>query len=367
MKKLLSIVLVLCLVLVFAGCTAKPEAPDTSEAPAPTDQEATEAPVDEGDLPVLRVAVLPFYFCTPAYYVAENGLDVENGFKIQFETYPMGGPLLEALPANEWDIAFIGTAGVFGIANQGIMPISQILYAAAGSGAFIRSDSDIAGVEDEIAPGVYGNADTLRGSEVLVPLGSLDHFTVALWMEEAGLTIDDYQVVHMDTNATSYQAFQSGEGDITSLSPPIYTEANNAGYIMAADMEKLGVEYIDCIYANPATYDEMQEVIAKFIRLEGEAQDMFYADKDLAAEWGTRYLRENGIDTDEETVMIEVLQRPFVTTDELKTRTNETIAKALRNVCKFYISIDRLDESALDNFNNPEIVNVETIQMAFAE
>ena len=318
----------------------------------------------EDELPVLRVAVLPFYFCTPAYYVAETGQDVENGFKIQFETYPMGGPLLEALPANEWDLAFIGTAGVFGVANQGIMPISQILYAAAGSGAFVRPDSNIAQVKDVIAPGVYGDAATLRGSQVLVPLGSLDHFTVALWMRAAGLSSEEYQVVHMDTNATSYQAFQAGDGDITSLSPPIYTDATRAGYVMAADMERLGIEYLDCIYANPRTYEELKDVIVEFIRLETAAQDMFRADEKLAAEWGTKYLRENGINTDEHTVMIEVRQRPFVTTDELRTRTDATLALALRNVCQFYIDIGRLPPESIRNFDDPAVVNTAILEMA---
>ena len=319
-----------------------------------------------GELPVLRVAVLPFYFCTPAYYVAEKGLDIQNGFKIQFETYPMGGPLLEALPANEWDIAFIGTAGVFGVARQGIMPISQILYAAAGSGAFVRPDSAVAKVKGQIAPEVYGNAQTLKGSRVLVPLGSLDHFTVALWMQKAGLASNDYEVVHMDTNSTSYQAFQAGSGDITSLSPPIYTQAIKDGYVMAADMERLGIEYIDCIYANPATYGKLNDSIATFVRLVAEAQDMFFADKKLAAEWGTKYLKANGINTNEETVMIEVLQRPFVTSEELKTRTNATIAQALRNVCQFYISIGRLDAEAIKNFDDPKVVNTDIIKKAFS-
>jgi ABC-type nitrate/sulfonate/bicarbonate transport system substrate-binding protein len=345
MRKLLVLVL-------MAVMVANLSAAGTREGPA--------------ELPVLRVAVLPFYFCTPAYYVAEKGLDVANGFKIKFETYPMGGPLLEALPANEWDLAFIGTAGVFGIANQGIMPISQILYAAAGSGAFVRPDSAIAKVKGQIAPDVHGNAQTLKGSKVLVPLGSLDHFTVALWMQRAGLGSNDYQVVHMDTNATSYQAFQSGSGDITSLSPPIYTQAMKDGYVMAADMQRLGVEYIDCIYANPATYEKLKQTTATFVRLVAEAQDMFFADKKLAAEWGTKYLRANGINTTEETVMIEVLQRPFVTSAELKTRTNATIARALRNVCEFYISIGRLNATAINNFDNPKVVNTDIIKMAFS-
>lgn len=346
MKKLIIIVLVLCLVFsLLSGCGSK----------------------KEEELPILRVAVLPFYFCTPAYYVSEQGLDVANGFKIQFETYPMGGPLLEALPANEWDISFIGTAGVYGVANQGIMPISQIMYAAAGSGAFIRPDSDEAAVKDEIAPGVYGNAETLRGSKVLVPLGSLDHFTVALWMKAAGLTTDDYEVVHMDTNATSYQAFQVGEGDITSLSPPIYTDANKAGYIMAADMKLLGLEYIDCIYANPSTYDKQKDIIAKFIKLEAEAQDMFFNDKDMAAEWGLKYLKDaNGIDTTKEVVMIEVMQRPFVTIAELKALKDDTLAKPLRGVCEFFEGIGKLEVGSTKNFDDRTITNTDILDMAFA-
>ena len=82
------------------------------------------------ELPVLRVALIPWQLSLPTEYVVSQGWDVANGFKVETSVYPMGAPLLEAMGANLWDIAACGPAAVFSVANTGLKIIADISVAS---------------------------------------------------------------------------------------------------------------------------------------------------------------------------------------------------------------------------------------------
>ena len=372
MKKILSVLLIVALMLtVFASCTPNNTPPAATPAPAPaennneTDDPAEPAAVDPADLPVLRVAVMPFYLSTITYYIVENGLDVENGFRIDLQLYPMGAPQIEAMLANEWDVGMMATAGVFGIANAGMMPIAPILRSSGGTGAFIRPDHPAAQVTGAVPgmPNVLGDADTLRGAQVLVPIGSLNHLNVVKWFYAVGLTSNDFTVVDM-TNANALQAFRAGEGDITAFSPPLTHQAYAEGWVNGASLDDLNVEFWDYLYANPRTFEDVKDLIAKFVDLQLEVQTRFMADQDLAAYWSYQWLHgENAIDTSIEQMAGEWQVRPFVTRDQAQGLTE--VGASLREIAEFFVSIGNLEESALANFNDPSIMTMEILNIIF--
>src|SRR5699024_2626969 len=74
MKKLLSLVLAAAMSLSLAACSTSGSS--TSDA-GNTTSATTE------DLPVIKVAVMPFLNSLPIVYMQENGLDVANGFKME--------------------------------------------------------------------------------------------------------------------------------------------------------------------------------------------------------------------------------------------------------------------------------------------
>ena len=315
-----------------------------------------------GELPVLRVAVMPWLLSLPAVYLSEQGWDVENGFKIELSTYPMGAPLLEAMGANLWDVGTIGTAAVFSVANTGLKIIGNISIASGGTGAFIRADHPAAAIKGQVSglPDVYGNAATLRGSKVLVPVGSLNHFNVQAWMDAVGLTSDDIQVVHMD-NAASFQAFKVGEGDITAFSPPLTYTAEAEGWVKGAGLPELNVEVYDCLYANPRVYNQKKDLIAKFVKQFYRACDFLAANKEFAVQMNYDWGNKNGLNPTMENARDEVNVRPYMTSDRAR---REIPGESMKMIAEFYVSIGTLEKEKLANFNS-ETMTREAIDMAF--
>jgi NitT/TauT family transport system substrate-binding protein len=316
---------------------------------------------DSGDLPVIRVAVMPWLLSLPAVYLVEQGWDVQNGFKVELSTYPMGAPLLEAMGANLWDVGTIGSAAVFSVANTGLKIIGNISIASGGTGAFIRASHPAAKIKGQVSglPDVYGNAATLKGSKVLVPVGSLNHLNVLKWIDAVGLSADDIQVVHMD-NAASFQAFKAGEGDITAFSPPLTYTAEAEGWVNGAGLPELKVDVYDCLYANPRVYNAKKELIAKFVKQFYRACDYLAANPEFTAQRNYEWQNANGLKATLENAKTEVAVRPYVTSEQAK---KEVPGQSMKMLAEFFISIGTLEKEKLASFNS-ETLTKEIIDMA---
>ena len=295
------------------------------------------------ELPTLRVAIMPYLLSVPTYYIMQNELDVKNGFKIEPSVYSTGVPMTEALGASLWDVGTGGPSAVFGIANFGAKVIANIDLCTGGTGAFIRKDSKIAQVKDKLGSGIYGDAETLRGATVLVPIGSLNHLNVLKWFEKAGLTPEDANFVQMD-NYSAYQAFKAGQGDITAFSPPLTYTAIDEGWINGAGCDALGMYIWDPLLANPRTLDARMPEIVKYVKLMYEVFDMFMADPELFAEWSVKWQASNGATVRIENARLEVQARPFVTTDMAKTM---PVGDTIHDMAVFFNQIGTLEDEGL--------------------
>ena len=306
----------------------------------------------DGELPVLRVATIPWLLSVPAIFVEAQGWDVENGFKVELSSYPMGAPMFEAMGSNLWDIGAVGPAAIFAMANTGLKLIAEISSASGGTGAFIRPDHPAAKIKGQVPgyPNVYGNAATLRGSKVLVPVGSLNHFNVQKWFDIFGLTGDDLQVVHMD-NAPSFQAFKIGEGDITAFSPPLsYRARDEEGWINAGGCPELNIDVWDNLYANPRMYNQKKDLIVAFVKQMYRATDYLAANQDRAAQVLYDWQVKNGINSNLDLAKAEVRARTFKTSDAMKNNKG-ALGNSMRLMAEFYVSIGTLEKEKLASFN----------------
>lgn len=362
-KKLIALLICGSMLLAsLAGC-----APTSQPAPEPTQAaeaaateapaEATEQPAPE-DLPVLRVAAQPYLLGIPTYYMMSEGLDVANGFKIELSVYANGTLINEALAADEWDIGTGGTSAVFGIATYGAKVIADIDLCTGGAAAFVRADSDIAQVKGEIGENILGNAETIKGSSILVPTGTLNQYNVLKWVEAAGLSSEDVEFVHMD-NASAFQAFTTGEGDIVAFSPPMTFAAEQSGWVTAATCTDLGLFCYDPLLANPKSLAEKGDIISAYVKAMYEVCDMFAADHNLAAQWSVKWQEFNGVTTKLEDALREVEARPFVTSDQIQTA---EVGTTIYDVAKFFNSVGSLTDEDLakipDNLTNEVIAKV---------
>ena len=313
-----------------------------------------------GDLPVLRVALMPYLSSLPAKYLVDKGWDVENGFKVEIQIYPIGAPLNEALAANLWDVGTIGAAVVFSIANYDAIAIGDIMLASGGTGAFIRPDSPAAKIKGAIPgyPNVYGNAATVKGATALVPVGSLNHFNVMKWIEVLGLTPADINIVHMD-NAASFQAFKAGRGDVTAFSPPLTYSALAEGWINAGGFDDLHMKIYDSLIVNSRSYGPKKELISKFVTQFYRACDALMANTELAAQLELKWQTENGLKSTIENARIEVKSRPFVTTEEAK---KNNVGESILPMAQFFVSVGNLEKDQLSKFDSKsitkEIINI---------
>ncbi len=339
MKKLLGVLLVLCLaaaVPLRAG-EAKP------------------------DLPVLRIALQPYLLAVPTYYIMQEGLDVKNGFKIESSVYVNGTLINEALGAGLWDLGTGGTSAVYGIANFGAKVVANIDLCSGGTGAFIRKDSKIAQVKDKIGPGIYGDAATLKGARALLPVGTLNQLNVLKWAEKAGLGPDDIEFVHMD-NASAFQAFKAGQGDIVAFSPPLTYTAVDEGWLNGASGEALGMNIWDPLLANPTTMQAKMPAIVKYVKVMYEVFDMFAADPEKMAEWSVKWQAANGATVKMENARLEVKARPFVSS---KMAAAMPVGATILEMAQFFNQIGRLEDDELSRVK-PNLTD-DVIKKVFAK
>lgn len=349
MKRLMAILLVLMLTCVaLTGC-------NTSE-PGET-QEVTSTPSSSGgvesteELPVLRVAVMPYLLSLPVVYMVDNGWDVENGFKVETSVYTVGAPMNEALAAGLWDVGTIGAAGVFSVAGYDAIGIGDILLSSGGTACFVRPDHPIASVKGALEgyPDVYGDAETIKGATILVPTGSVNHLNVVKWIELFGLTQDDVNLVSMDY-ASAFQAFKAGEGDVVCIVAPLSYSGRDEGWVDAGGLEKIRVDVYDSLIANSnSVKDEAtKDTIVKFVKQFYRVCDLFAADPELAAELELQWQEDNGLTSTIDNARLEVASRPFVTSEMAM---GMETCRSLKEQAEFFARIGNLEEAQLSKFN----------------
>lgn len=303
----------------------------------------------EAELPTLRVAVIPVISSVAIPYIAEQGWDVENGFKIETVVFSSGAPMGEALLSNEWDIGIMSAAGVYAAANYDALCIADTsdTIGVDGIGVFVRPDSDIAAVKgsNPTYPNVLGDAETVKGKTILCPTGTLSQMHVLMWLEAIGLTDEDVNLVHMEFTQ-AYQAFKSGQGDIVALNPPFCYQAADEGYLSAAPTVELGVGLSDMVFANKNTYDEKKDIIKSCLELILKADAEMEADSNVKKQTLANWYSANGSTVDESSLDQEITKRLY-TAEDLKAM-EEPVGATLINVSEFYATIGNIETEQVD-------------------
>ena len=357
-KRKISLFTVLCLLLSLLVSCGQAPASNSGDNSGSTSGDGSE------DLPVIRVAIQPYLCSLPVQYMIDNGLDVQNGFKIEPQMFTVGTLMTEALVADEWDIATTGASGVYMVANNGAIVVGDIELCSGGTGAFVKADSPIAQIKgaNPDYPNVYGDAESVKGTQIVLPTGSLNHLNVLKWIDVLGLQPSDVEIVNMD-NASGYQAFKAGQADMTACSPPLSFTATDEGYVNVGSLVDLDVELYDLLVANGNSYadPEMRETMTKFIKVFYETCDMLAQDLDKTAELELKFQTDNGMESNITNAKLEVESRPFITLDELKDHDH---GEAVKMLAEFYVSVQKLEESQLEMFNE-ETMTKDLINAAF--
>lgn len=341
-KRAILVALVTAMVTVLAGCGGgNGETQDTSQS--------TESGGggESGDLVTIRVATLAQQLSLPMYYISEQGWDEENGFKLEITTFSQGTGINEALGSGLVDVCTIGAAGINSCSVYDAVYLFSHEDSAAGQNCYVRKDSAIAKETGylEDYPDVLGSPETIKGSTILLPMGTGNQAEVDTYLELFGLTEEDVSLVNMDT-APAYQAFVSGEGDMCMTAYPTADEFDPEQYTLAFSMNSLDFPYYDNIivsrefFDNEANHDALVNLSVQLLR----AAEAFQDDEllmDVMLEW----YELNGQNADEASIEHQTLERPFFTYEDFNSI--DTTA-SFRNMAEFYASIGNITDEDLE-------------------
>lgn len=337
MKKTVKLALILGIVLTLTACKSK----DNGNLNGGNNDDTT-------DLPVLRVAMMPFITSLPTEYIIENKLDIKNGFKIEATMFSTGAPMNEAVAADLWDVGAMGAAAVTGVANYNMMIVGEVLESLDGLGVFVKPDNPAAAVKgfNPSYPNIYGDPDSVKGMTILLPIGTAQHFTTLKWLEKIGLKQEDVKIVNMDT-VQAYQALKADQADIVALNVPTFFEAIDDGMVQLGNLADLGTHYVDMVVANPKSVESKPELIQNYIELIFEANAALNSDKEMAADLMMEFLKKNGVEQQRQSVVSDLDRVNFIEKEAWQTRELGLFAKELG---EFYIKQGQIEPELMTKF-----------------
>lgn len=332
-KKLCAMLLAGAMALSLAACTSS----------KPTASNSGDSGEGGGDLPVLKVAVMPFLNSLPIKYMVDNKLDEANGFKIETVYFANGGTMNEALAADQWEVGTLSAAAVNSLAIYGAYCIADIGHSEGGLYTLVSKDSPIAQVKgsNPSYPDVYGDAESVKGAVIATSTGTISHLNVNKWLEVLGLTADDVELVSMDFPA-AYQALKTGNCTVAALNPPTSYTAESEGYVITSSLTTLGVPQYDSIIVSNKAFNEKHDELVKYVKAFFQACDALQADPEMTTQLLYDWYTENGSETSMEACATEVETRPFVTSEEAK---GITVGESVEITGEFYVTQQLLEES----------------------
>lgn len=298
----------------------------------------------------LRVGTMPHQMGVSLWYADKQDLFKEAGINVDLAMFSGGAAINEAIGAGELDGAISGLATVYALANNLVTMVGEVDTAGA-DGIVVRNDSDILEHKGEIEgrPDMYGSAETLKGKSYVCQVGQAQQFYISKYISQFGLTEDDISFINME-DASGYQAFISGEGDVIGTKMPyIYTMAVEGDYTICATAEDAtGIKIKDCVIFSPEIIGERREEIKIFLQVIYDVIDKMEADPAFRKEVVEGFYKENGIEFIEEQLAYE-LEKNELLGSKAQGSADYMIGDGMQAVADFYGTVGTIDPANVDN------------------
>ena len=262
MKKLLSLLLVVVMVLGLAACgssapasTTAPAAPTAPAAdPAPAETAApTAAPVE----PVkLNVAYMPNYASLWSVLTAmDQGFFAEEGLEITLWEFASGPEEIAAMEGGSIDLAYIGH-GAHKLCINGQANIFMPSSVHSTDRIIVLPSSEVTSVD---------NISNLKGKKVAYNGGSSSETALTGALNAAGLTMDDIEAYEMDA-VNMVAAMMSGNVDAcTAWNPYSVQILENCEGAMELEFATNSVNMSSWICL-PSYAEQNHDVLVRFTR-----------------------------------------------------------------------------------------------------
>lgn len=228
-------------------------------------------------------------------------------YRIEWNVFPVGAPLIEAMKAGAVDFGYVGSSTMtFGLASgAGLKAINVWRFTGLGSGLLVRGDGPIHGLGD------------LRGRRIAVVRGSPGHLLVVEALRAAKIPLDAVTLVFLSAGDAK-AALASGSIDAWSIWDPYLAIAERDGGRILATSQQLAPE-VECGVASENAVARKRPQLLDFIARVQRAYAWSETHKEAMAE---AYAADTGVPLDIARIVrgrMHVQVLPRVTDDAIAT------------------------------------------------
>ena len=208
------------------------------------------------------------------------------------QRFDAGRDINTALASGSVDFGMFGVVPtVVGLTSGTDMKVVYIECLIRGTeGLVVRESAGIKSVED------------LKGKKVAVTVASSGHYGLLCALEDAGMTVDDIEMVDMDPKST-YAAWQRGDIDAAyTWNPTLINIAHDGGTVIltVADLVKNGHQTINFHVVSSKFAEEHPDQVKAYCEALAKGVDLYNSDKDKAFDIVCDYLEIDRADAEEQ-------------------------------------------------------------------